>query len=61
MVLLRDKQGRILEIPAREAPDRLNAELNLLSVLMHAQHEGASIMAILGSDLFKTIGGSGIH
>ncbi len=41
MVLLRDKQGRILEIPAREAPDRLNAELNLLSVLMHAQHEGA--------------------
>ena len=41
MVLLRDKQGRILEIPAGEAPDRLNAELNLLSVLMHAQHEGA--------------------
>ena len=41
MVLLRNKQGSVLEVQASEASDRLNAELDLLSVLMHAQHEGA--------------------
>jgi hypothetical protein len=39
-VLLRDKEGTLLEIDAGEASSRLNAELTLLQVLLHAQHEG---------------------
>ncbi len=40
-VLVRSRNGDLLEIPASEASDRLRADLNLLSVLMHSQHEGA--------------------
>lgn len=40
-VLVRSQNGDLLEIPASEASDRLRADLDLLSVLMHAQHEGA--------------------
>lgn len=40
-VLVRSRNGDLLEVPASEASDRLRADLDLLSVLMHAQHEGA--------------------
>jgi len=39
-VLIRDKSGTLLEIPASSAAERLDAELTLLQILMHAQHEG---------------------
>lgn len=39
-VLLRNNEGDLLEIEAREAPERLAADITLLQVLMHAQHEG---------------------
>lgn len=38
-VLVRDRDGTLLEVPAKEAPHRLEASLSLLQVLMHAQHE----------------------
>ena len=40
MVLLRGEDGQLLEVPAHEARERLNADIGLLHVLMHAQHEG---------------------
>lgn len=39
-VLLRDRSGTLLEIEAKEASTRLQAELSLLQILLHAQHEG---------------------
>ena len=39
-VLIRDKDGALLEIRADETADRLEADLSLLQVLMHALHEG---------------------
>ena len=39
-VLIRDKSGKLLEIFAKEVASRLDAELTLLQILMHAQHEG---------------------
>lgn len=39
-VLLRNSEGELLEIEARDAPERLAADITLLQVLMHAQHEG---------------------
>ena len=39
-VLIRDKKGKLLEIRADEASKKLQTELTLLQVLMHAQHEG---------------------
>ena len=39
-VLLRNAEGELLEIDAIEAPERLAADITLLQVLMHAQHEG---------------------
>ena len=39
-VLMRDVDGALLEIEAAEAPERLSAEISLLQVLLHAQHEG---------------------
>ena len=38
-VLMRDQDGTLLEVPASEAAERLEASLSLLQVLMHAQHE----------------------
>jgi DNA-binding MarR family transcriptional regulator len=39
-VLIRDEDGQLLEVAARHASERLAADLSLLQVLMHAQHEG---------------------
>ena len=39
-VLIRDKNGKLLEIRADEVSTRLQTGLTLLQVLMHAQHEG---------------------
>ena len=39
-VLIRYKKGILLEIRADEASNKLQSELTLLQVLMHAQHEG---------------------
>lgn len=39
-VLLREREGNLLEIRADEAGSRLETGLTLLQVLMHAQHEG---------------------
>ena len=39
-VLLRNNEGELLEVEASEAPLRLAADITLLQVLLHAQHEG---------------------
>ncbi|DAC11410.1 MAG TPA: hypothetical protein D7H86_07575 [Candidatus Poseidoniales archaeon] len=39
-VLIRDESGTLLEVKADQVSNRLNADLSLLDVLMHAQHEG---------------------
>ena len=39
-VIIRDETGDLLEIPAAEVSTKLDAEIPLLRVLMHAQHEG---------------------
>ena len=39
-VLIRDESSQLLEVTAAQASDRLAADLTLLQVLMHAQHEG---------------------
>ena len=41
-VLLRNEDGELLEVEASEAPSRLSADISLLQVLLHAQHEGAA-------------------
>ena len=40
LVLIRSKEGEVLEIRADEAANKLRAGLSLLQILMHAQHEG---------------------
>ena len=40
MVLIRSKDGDLLEIRADQASNRLRAGLSLLQILMHSQHEG---------------------
>ena len=39
-ILVRSKEGNVLEIRADEAANKLHAGLSLLQILMHAQHEG---------------------
>lgn len=39
-ILLRNNEGELLEVAAKEAPERLEADISLLQVLLHAQHEG---------------------
>ncbi len=39
-ILIRSKDGNVLEIRADEAANKLHAGLSLLQILMHAQHEG---------------------
>ena len=39
-VIIRDESGDLLELIAGEVSTRLDAEISLLRVLMHAQHEG---------------------
>tara|TARA_B110000467_G_scaffold163239_1_gene188688 strand:+ start:1178 stop:2854 length:1677 start_codon:yes stop_codon:yes gene_type:complete len=39
-ILLRSSEGELLEVNAKEAAGRLEAEISLLQVLLHAQHEG---------------------
>ena len=36
MVLIRDKEGSLLEVSADEVPGRLQSELSLLQILLHA-------------------------
>ena len=38
-VLIRNKEGELLEINAKEAPQRLASDMSLLQVLLHAQHD----------------------
>tara|TARA_B100000900_G_scaffold212123_1_gene179821 strand:- start:1137 stop:2492 length:1356 start_codon:yes stop_codon:yes gene_type:complete len=40
MIVIRDGNGDLLELEAATVPDRLDANISLLQVLMHAQHEG---------------------
>jgi len=40
MVLIRDKEGGLLEVIADDVPARLQSELSILQILLHAQHEG---------------------
>ena len=39
-VIIRDNNGDLLELEASSVPNRLDANISLLQVLMHAQHEG---------------------
>ena len=39
-ILIRGRDGTLLEVRADEAPSKLETNLSLLQVLMHAQHEG---------------------
>ena len=40
LVVIRDSGGDLLEVEASDVPQRLDANISLLQVLMHAQHEG---------------------
>ena len=40
MVVIRDSNGDLLELESASVPSRLDANISLLQVLMHAQHEG---------------------
>ena len=40
MIVIRDGNGDLLELEAAIVPTRLDANISLLQVLMHAQHEG---------------------
>ena len=40
MVVVRDNNGELLELGASEVATRLDANISLLQILMHAQHEG---------------------
>ena len=39
-VLIRDQQGTLLEIESGNASERLQADMSVLQILLHAQHEG---------------------
>ncbi|MBT3657232.1 MAG: ATP-binding protein [Euryarchaeota archaeon] len=39
-VLIRDEQGTLLEIESGGASERLQADMSVLQILLHAQHEG---------------------
>ena len=39
-ILIRGRDGTLLEVRADQAPSKLETNLSLLQVLMHAQHEG---------------------
>ena len=39
-VLIRDEQGTLLEIESGDASERLQADMSVLQILLHAQHEG---------------------
>ena len=39
-VLIRDEQGTLLEIESGNASERLQADMTVLQILLHAQHEG---------------------
>ena len=40
MVVIRDSNGDLLELESASVPSRLDTNISLLQVLMHAQHEG---------------------
>jgi hypothetical protein len=39
-ILLRNNEGELLEVAAKDAANRLEAEISLLQILLHAHHEG---------------------
>ena len=39
-ILLRNNEGELLEVAAKDAADRLEADISLLQILLHAHHEG---------------------
>ena len=39
-ILLRNNEGELLEVAAKDAAERLEADISLLQILLHAQHEG---------------------
>ena len=53
-VLIRDEEGQLLEVPASQASSRLSADLTLLQVLMHAQHEGVLTFGDIRFGLIKS-------
>ena len=58
-LLIRDRRGTLLELEAAQACDRLEADLTLLQVLMHAQHEGVLVFGdIRFGPIRSTDGGS---
>ena len=46
-ILIRDRKGTLLEIEAWEAAERLEAELSLLQILLHSQHEGVLTLSLI--------------
>lgn len=42
-LLIRDRMGTLLELEANQAAVRLDADLSMLQILMHAQHEGVLV------------------
>ena len=46
-ILIRGRDGTLLEVRADEAPSKLETNLSLLQVLMHAQHEGVLNFCLL--------------
>jgi DNA-binding MarR family transcriptional regulator len=57
-VLLRGEDGQLLEVPAHEARERLDADIGLLRILMHAQHEGVLTYGDIRFGLIRRTGGS---
>ena len=39
-ILLRNKEGELLEVKSEDVPGMLNTNMTLLQILLHAQHEG---------------------
>ena len=39
-ILLRNNEGELLEVAAKDAANRLETDISLLQILLHAQHEG---------------------
>ena len=57
-VLLRGEDGQLLEVPAHEARERLDADIGLLRILMHAQHEGVLTYGDIRFGLIRRTGGA---
>ena len=42
-ILLRNNEGELLEVAAKDAANRLETDISLLQILLHAQHEGVNL------------------